>query len=571
MNVTYKKALWLVTILAIVMLIPFLGLTDFNTKGEPREAVVAYTMLEHGNWILPINNGGDIPYKPPFFHWCIAFFSLFIGHVNEFTSRLPSAISLILMTIGGFVFFAKRKDTKTSLIAAILTLTAFEVHRAGINCRVDMVNTAFMVGAMYLLYRWWEKGKHQLPWLAILCMSGATLTKGPVGIILPCFVMGVFMLTQKENFWGIVWRLGLTAVLSLIIPFCWYYAAYQQGGDEFLRLVKEENIDRFMGKMAYESHENPAWYNLLTLITGWLPYTLLLLFSLFILPWKKFSKNQFMASVKKATPLQVFTWLAFLLVLFFYCIPKSKRSVYLLPCYPFMAYLIAEYIVWMMKEKMGALKVYAWVIAVLATILIVAIIIVGCGVVPDTIFHGKHAADNIAMLHALEDGPNGYLLGGVEIAVVVLMLFCIYYTLKALKRKSVNYIVGGVLTTIISLFLLLDSALQPPVLNTKADKQLAPVIEKKFDMNKLYSYMSVDMLHFFSLNFYLGDRIQQFDKVMPQDGVLMIPEDDMPSFKEKYGKGYTFQKVWEVKKVVEWHKPVGFYQFIRAGNDLAIR
>ena len=110
MNINYNKAFWLVTILAIVMLIPFLGLTDFNTKGEPREAVVAYTMLEHGNWILPINNGGDIPYKPPFFHWCIAFFSLFIGHVNEFTSRLPSAISLILMTIGGFIFFAKRKD-----------------------------------------------------------------------------------------------------------------------------------------------------------------------------------------------------------------------------------------------------------------------------------------------------------------------------------------------------------------------------------------------------------------------------------------------------------------------------
>ena len=92
MNIKYNKALWIVTILAIVMLIPFLGLTEFNTKGEPREAVVAYTMLEHGNWILPINNGGDIPYKPPFFHWCIAFFSLFAGHVSEFTSRLPSAV-----------------------------------------------------------------------------------------------------------------------------------------------------------------------------------------------------------------------------------------------------------------------------------------------------------------------------------------------------------------------------------------------------------------------------------------------------------------------------------------------
>ena len=568
MNIEYNKALWVVTILAIVMLVPFLGLTEFNTKGEPREAVVAYTMLEHGNWILPINNGGDIPYKPPFFHWCIAFFSLFAGHVSEFTSRLPSAVSLILMTIGGFIFFAKRKDTQTSLIAAILTLTAFEVHRAGINCRVDMVNTAFMVGAMYLLYRWWEKGKHQLPWLAILCMSGATLTKGPVGIILPCFVMGVFMLTQRENFWGIVWRMAATAVLSLIIPFCWYYAAYLQGGNEFLELVKEENIDRFMGKMAYESHENPAWYNLLTLITGWLPYTLLLLFSLFILPWKKFSKSKFVENAKKATPLQVFTWLAFLLVLFFYCIPKSKRSVYLLPCYPFMAYLIAEYIVWMMKEKMGAFKVYAGVIASLAILLIVARIAVSCGLIPDTIFHGRHAAENAAMLHALEKGPQS-IAEGIGYLFFLPCIYGIYATFQSLRRNHTGSIVGHTLITIISLFLILDSTLQPTVLNTKADKRWAPVIEKKFDTSKLYSYMSIDMLHFFSLNFYLGDKIQQFDKTLPQDGIVMVSNDDIQIFTEKYGRNYTFEKVWEIPRTAETRCPVGFYRFVKTSANLA--
>ena len=565
MNIKYNKALWLIIILAIVMMTPFLGLTDFNTKGEPREAVVAYTMLEHGNWILPINNGGDIPYKPPFFHWCIAFFSLIAGHVNEYTSRLPSAVSLVLMTIGGFVFYAKRKDTQTSLIAAILTLTAFEVHRAGMNCRVDMVNSAFMVGAMYLLYRWWEKGKHQLPWLAILCMSGATLTKGPVGIILPCFVMGVFMLTQRENFWGIVWRMALTALLSLIIPFCWYYAAYLQGGDEFLRLVKEENIDRFMGKMAYESHENPAWYNLLTLVMGWAPYTLLLLFSLFILPWKKFQKTRFLENAKKATPLQVFTWLAFLLVLFFYCIPKSKRSVYLLPCYPFMAYLIAEYIVWMMKEKMGAIKVYAGVIASLAVILVIATLVIRAGGIPDTIFHGKHAADNIAMLHAIGESTHGILFYVCNVFLII----GAYHIFKALKKKETSQMMRYTLVMIIAIFITLDSTLQPAVLNTKADKHLAPVIEKKFDTSKLYSYMSVEMMHFFSLNFYLGDKIQQFDKVLPQDGVLMIPESDVPDFKEKFGRDYTFQKVWEVKRLVEWHHPVGFYRFVKTSANIA--
>ena len=88
-----------VTIIAVVALLPFLGLTDFTTKGEPREAVVALSMLNDGNWILPVNNGGDIPYKPPFFHFCIALLSMFTGHVGEYTSRLPSALSLIAMTV----------------------------------------------------------------------------------------------------------------------------------------------------------------------------------------------------------------------------------------------------------------------------------------------------------------------------------------------------------------------------------------------------------------------------------------------------------------------------------------
>lgn len=39
--------------------------------------------------------------------------------------------------------------------------------------------------------------------------------------------------------------------------------------------------------MSYESHENPLWYNFLTLIWGWIPWTLVLLVSLFGLKWKE--------------------------------------------------------------------------------------------------------------------------------------------------------------------------------------------------------------------------------------------------------------------------------------------
>ena len=562
MNNNYNKAFTIVCVIAVMLTVPFLGLTDFYSKGEPREAVVAYTMVEHGNWILPINNGGDIPYKPPFFHWCIALFSLLQGHVSEFTSRLPSALALVAMSVGGFVFFAKRKNANMALLATLLSLTAFEVHRAGINCRVDMVNTAFMVGALFLMFRWWERGKHTMPWLAILCMSGATLTKGPVGMLLPCAVMGVFMLTQRESLWSTVWRLGLTALLSLVLPLCWYYAAYLQGGDEFLRLVKEENIDRLLGKMAYESHENPFWYNFLTLITGWLPYTLLFVFSLFVLPWKRFSKSGFMQSVRRAEPMQVFVWLAFGLILFFYCIPKSKRSVYLLPCYPFMAWLMAQYVVWLVANRLSAVKAYAWLMGVLGVVLSVAFVVLKTGVVPDTLFHGQHAADNIAMLHALESisvSPSHLLFALLPAAVGVATIM----TLLKKDDNLRNRVVWLSLSVVVTLFLALDSTFQPAVLNTKADKPLAPQIEQRFDMTKMYSYMSSPMLHFFSLNFYLGDRIQQFEKVKPEDGVLMIPEDDVEEFKKTVGRGYCLQRVWQIRRAVEEKHEVGFYKFCK--------
>lgn len=562
MNNNYNKAFTIVCVIAVMLTVPFLGLTDFYSKGEPREAVVAYTMVEHGNWILPINNGGDIPYKPPFFHWCIALFSLLQGHVSEFTSRLPSALALVAMSVGGFVFFAKRKNANMALLATLLSLTAFEVHRAGINCRVDMVNTAFMVGALFLIFRWWERGKHTMPWLAILCMSGATLTKGPVGMLLPCAVMGVFMLTQRESLWSTVWRLGLTALLSLVLPLCWYYAAYLQGGDEFLRLVKEENIDRLLGKMAYESHENPFWYNFLTLITGWLPYTLLFVFSLFVLPWKRFSKSGFMQSVRRAEPMQVFVWLAFGLILFFYCIPKSKRSVYLLPCYPFMAWLMAQYVVWLVANRLSAVKAYAWLMGVLGVVLSVAFVVLKTGMVPDTLFHGKHAADNIAMLHALESisvSPSHLLFALLPAAVGVATIMTLLKKDDALR----NRVVWLSLSVVVALFLALDSTFQPAVLNTKADKPLAPQIEQRFDMTKMYSYMSSPMLHFFSLNFYLGDRIQQFEKVKPEDGVLMIPEDDVEEFKKTVGRGYCLQRVWQIRRAVEEKHEVGFYKFCK--------
>lgn len=240
-----RRGFWLLLIVACVALLPFLGLADFHTKGEPREAVVAYSMLESDDWVLPRNNGGDIPYKPPFFHWTIAAASAATGGaVSEFTSRLPSAVALIAMTLMLYVFLVRRKGVTVALLASLVSLTAFELHRAGANCRVDMMLTALTVGALLLLYRWWERGLKGVPWLAILLMSCATLTKGPVGSLIPCLAAGVFLLLRGVNFFKAFLLLAAWGVMSFVLPLCWYYAAWLHQGQEFLDLVMEENFGR---------------------------------------------------------------------------------------------------------------------------------------------------------------------------------------------------------------------------------------------------------------------------------------------------------------------------------------
>ena len=134
-----------------------MGETIFYSKGEPREAIVAYSMLESGNWILPLNYGTDIAYKPPFLYWSIAAISAIFGGVSEFSSRLPSAIAFLAMQFVFFGFVARYKDTKTAVITSLLLLTSFEVHRAAVACRLDMLQVSFIVISLCLLFRWDEK------------------------------------------------------------------------------------------------------------------------------------------------------------------------------------------------------------------------------------------------------------------------------------------------------------------------------------------------------------------------------------------------------------------------------
>ncbi len=565
----------IVVIVAATMLLPFLGLTEFSTKGEPREAVVALSMIDGGDWVLPVNNGCDIPYKPPFMHWIIALFALADGHVREYVSRLPSALALLAMTVGCYCFFARRKGERVAALAAILTLTSFEVHRAGVNCRVDMVLTACTVGAMLLLYRWRESGKWQMALLAVLCMSGAVMTKGPVGMVLPCLAMGIYSLLRGDRLWPLVGRMATVGLLACVLPALWYIAAYREGGQHFLDLVLEENVGRMTGTMSYGSHEHAWPYNFFTLITGWLPWTLLALFSLAVLPWRKLVASltetakapkwrTWATRIRETDPVQLFVWVAFWTVFVFYCLPSSKRSVYLLPCYPFLALLLAEYIAWLFNSgRRAPLRIYAAILSVLAIGVTAVFVAVRMGWMPDAVTHGRHAADNIAMVEALAHLPLSHwtfrlaLLPAIVGAVLLIMM------VRRRSRSDVSTLVSMPALLLVTIFLALDGVYQPTVMNTKSLRPMAELIVQRYPTDRLYSFIADDMMHFFGANFYSGDRIGEFESAHPDKGVLLIVDNDRADFFARH-TDYTFTPDGDAGETKnEMKQKVYFYRFER--------
>ena len=186
-----QKPVTTIIVLCLVTILPWIATGDFSTKGEPREASVAVSMLETGNWTLPKVYADEFAYKPPMAHWMMALASLPGGRVTELTARLPSAVAYTVLGAMMLIFLGRRVRFQEAFIAVCVMLTCVEIHRAGMTARVDMVLTGFIVAALLQMYRWEEKlALKGLPVVIPLLLSGAVLTKGPVGIILPLFIFG---------------------------------------------------------------------------------------------------------------------------------------------------------------------------------------------------------------------------------------------------------------------------------------------------------------------------------------------------------------------------------------------
>jgi len=102
--------------------------------GEAREGLVVQGIVHNHEWILPSRNG-EMPSKPPFFHW-LAALPAFVFGPSDWIVRLPSAIGAAIMAAVTFFMGSQMGGRRTGWLAAGALLGMHEFWISGSQARV---------------------------------------------------------------------------------------------------------------------------------------------------------------------------------------------------------------------------------------------------------------------------------------------------------------------------------------------------------------------------------------------------------------------------------------------------
>jgi 4-amino-4-deoxy-L-arabinose transferase-like glycosyltransferase len=522
--------------LSALLTLPWLGRTQFYTRGEPREALVMQNIFQTGNWILPEGYGGMVPSKPPLLHWLAALVAWPQGALTEFDARFPSALAAIIFLLAFFSFLKRRVSTYEALATCLMLLTSFEWFRSVFSCRVDMLFSALSCGSLLALFNWYERDLRGFSWWAAFLLAGAALAKGPAGLVLPLGTMAFFLLLRGEGVWRLVWKLALVAVVPVCVSGAWYVLAYLERPEAFLGKVYYENVARFLGTQEDEPHAHSAPFLYATVFLGFLPWSLALLPAL--ITWLKslrpsrpssFSVKQFM---RQTPALELFSWVCVFCYLLFFSIPTGKRGVYLLPVYPFFAWwlvrLWAKGMIVAPRWERGAVRIMAALIILLY--FIVAIVAAG-QVHPESLTHSTRALTDLTYYFgAIGRIPIFTSIWSLALLAIPLSLaITTFFGARKVKSAASWFWIAFVM--FFSVILAVQASIFPRLMNGLSAKTFAQEIKATVaGRTDLYSFNN----EFYGLSFYLNQKISRYEDLKPQSGYLLVNLHDMPEFLRVY-------------------------------------
>lgn len=344
------ELLWL-GVFALLLLGLGMGLRDPWPSDEPRFALVAHWMVQHGHWLFPHRGHELYADKPPVFFWLEAV-SYLITRSWRVAFLLPSLLSGLL-TLGLVYDLARRLwSHRAGLLAALALLVTIHFTYQFRNAQIDPTLVGFMTLANYGLLRHLLLGPSRR-WFAVGCFfAGAgVITKG-VG------VLSLLMFLPYALAWSGHWRhftpthgnwrwfaagtgLFLLPILGWLLPML--VMARVHGDPQHAAYVRDILFHQTAHRYAAPSgHIHSPLYFLGIICTDWLPLAL-------ALPWAIPAWWRRMRRRKDARFLLPLGWVV--LVLIFFSISPGKRDVYILPALPMFALALAPLLPGLLKKR----------------------------------------------------------------------------------------------------------------------------------------------------------------------------------------------------------------------------
>jgi 4-amino-4-deoxy-L-arabinose transferase-like glycosyltransferase len=241
---------------------------------EGRNSTCSLEMLESGNWIVPTFNAELRVDKPALLYWLqIAAYRLF--GVSEFSARLPSTLAALLTLLLCYELGRRMFNPETALLAGLIVGSAGMFCAAARFANPDALLNLLTTLTLLLFWLGYPK-RGRLWYVAVGTAAGfAVLAKGPVGVVLPLAVIGLFLLWNRNLSMLFNRRFGLAVLSCALVALPWYIWVAVETKADFLRgFLLTHNVGRFLNPM--ENHGGSALYYPLVLLVGFAPWSVFL-------------------------------------------------------------------------------------------------------------------------------------------------------------------------------------------------------------------------------------------------------------------------------------------------------
>ncbi|HBE79517.1 MAG TPA: phospholipid carrier-dependent glycosyltransferase [Firmicutes bacterium] len=269
----YPKILFLLLLVSFYLFFAFNSYLCITDTVESNYALTAKEMTLSSNWLSPQIYGKYWYDKPIFFYWqTAAAFKLF--GFSEFAARFFPALMGILSILLMFWFSKKLSPANSmGLISGLILATCFEFWGIAKMVITDMTLFFFFNGALacfFLAYRGEAKQKNYYYLFYLFC-GFATLTKGPIGFLLPGLIILLFLGWSKN--WSELKNMRLLPgiILFLVTAIPWYYMMYLKHGRDFL--MNFFGVHNYLrATVAEHPRDNVFYYYFTILLLGFFPW-----------------------------------------------------------------------------------------------------------------------------------------------------------------------------------------------------------------------------------------------------------------------------------------------------------